>query len=187
MLKESERLARLINQVLDLSKLESGAADWAVQPIDLRTLIQESLASVGQLFQEKGVALKLNLTERDSVCLADRDRIMQVMLNLLSNAIKFSPAQQGIVRVSLQNNSGWLRVDVSDNGPGIAPEQAMLIFDKFRQVGDTLTGKPQGTGLGLPISKQIVSHLGGELWVESQLGHGANFAFILPAHSDNGH
>ncbi|MCB0087699.1 MAG: histidine kinase [Caldilineaceae bacterium] len=186
-LKESERLTRLINQVLDLSKLESGAADWQVQPVDLRTLIQESLDSLGQLFQEKGVALKLNLTERDSICLADRDRIMQVMLNLLSNAIKFSPAQQGVVCVSLQNNSGWLRVDVSDNGPGIAPAQAMLIFDKFRQVGDTLTGKPQGTGLGLPISKQIVSHLGGELWVESQVGHGANFAFILPVHSSNAH
>lgn len=186
-LKESERLTRLINQVLDLSKLESGAADWEMTQVDLRQVIHESLQSVSQLFLEKGVTIRLEIAESPTICLADRDRVTQVMLNLLSNAIKFSPAQHGVVRVSLQNNSGWLRVDVSDNGPGIAAEQAMLIFDKFRQVGDTLTGKPQGTGLGLPISKQIVSRLGGELWVESQVGQGATFAFILPAHMPNGY
>jgi signal transduction histidine kinase len=110
----------------------------------------------------------------------DRDRVMQVMLNLLSNAVKFSPANEGRVHVSVASDDRWLVVRVTDNGVGVTAEDQKIIFDKFRQGGDHHLGKPQGTGLGLPISAQIVTHFGGKLWVESELGKGATFSFTLP-------
>ncbi len=112
---------------------------------------------------------------------ADRDRLMQVLLNLLSNAAKFCPRRRGRITVRLRRGDGTWRVDVADNGPGIAPSEQETIFEKFRQGGDALTGKPQGTGLGLPISRQIIDHLGGRLWVTSTPGQGAVFSFELPS------
>ena len=111
---------------------------------------------------------------------ADRDRLMQVMLNLLSNAAKFSGRAQGKVAVSLAHEGGFLRVEVADNGVGISPEDQEVIFEKFRQAGDVLTGKPQGSGLGLHISRRIVEHFGGRMWVTSRPGEGACFSFTLP-------
>jgi signal transduction histidine kinase len=103
------------------------------------------------------------------------------MLNLLSNAAKFCSPQAGRIAVTLRREGDALRVAVSDNGPGVRPEDREIIFDKFRQGGgDTLTGKPQGTGLGLPISRRIVSHFGGRLWLEEAPGGGAQFIFTLP-------
>ena len=111
---------------------------------------------------------------------ADRDRLIQVMLNLLSNAVKFCEAERGQVTVTLSAGDGVVRVDVQDNGTGIGEADQQTIFEKFRQVGDTMTAKPQGTGLGLPISRQIIEHFGGSLRVMSELGKGANFYFTLP-------
>jgi signal transduction histidine kinase len=112
---------------------------------------------------------------------ADLDRVIQVLLNLLSNAVKFCDPAQGRIEMTLADTGEWVRVDVHDNGPGIDAADQKIIFEKFRQAGDTLTDKPQGTGLGLPISRQIVEHLGGRLWVESRPGAGACFSFTLPA------
>jgi signal transduction histidine kinase len=112
--------------------------------------------------------------------MADHDRLIQVMLNLLSNAVKFCPPVDGRVAVRLYREDDNLRVDVLDNGSGIEPAEQKLIFEKFRQMGDTMTAKPQGTGLGLPISRQIIEHFGGRLWVESATGQGATFSFALP-------
>jgi signal transduction histidine kinase len=106
--------------------------------------------------------------------------LIQVLLNLLSNALKFCPEGRGRVDVTLTETGGWQRVDVRDNGPGIAPQDLEFIFDKFRQGGDTLTAKPAGTGLGLHISRQIIEHFGGRMWVESRPGEGACFSFTLP-------
>jgi signal transduction histidine kinase len=102
------------------------------------------------------------------------------LLNLLSNAVKFCDPGRGRIEVSLAASGDEVRVDVRDNGPGISEKDQEIIFEKFRQAGDTLTDKPQGTGLGLPISRQIIEHLGGRLWVESRLGAGACFSFTLP-------
>ena len=102
------------------------------------------------------------------------------MLNLLSNAVKFPPAGSGLIRVTVAQKGDVLQVDVSDNGPGISAADQAIIFDKFRQGGDLRRGRPQGTGLGLPISAQIVSHCGGSLWVESAPNAGATFSFTLP-------
>jgi signal transduction histidine kinase len=178
--KESERLTRLINQVLDLAKLESGAAEWHSVEVDLRALVESAAAATAALFRERQVRLRLRLGEGTPTLRSDPDRVTQVLLNLLSNAAKFCPPGSGEVEVSLAVAGDAVRVDVADNGVGIDPMHHQDIFEKFRQVGDTLTDKPQGTGLGLPISRQIVSRLGGRLWVRSALGRGATFSFTLP-------
>lgn len=178
--KESERLTRLINQVLDLSKIESGNAEWQISEVDLKEVVEDSVASTSQLFNDKNITVELRVPAYVPPVTADRDRIMQVMLNLLSNAAKFCDKTAGLVAVHLYQEADALRVDVRDNGPGISPEHQRIIFDKFRQVGDTMTDKPQGTGLGLPISRQIITHFGGRLWVESTPGEGATFSFTLP-------
>jgi signal transduction histidine kinase len=110
---------------------------------------------------------------------ADPDRLLQVVLNLLSNAAKFVPAGAGQVQVRLSLREGALRVEVQDNGPGVPPAQQTLVFERFRQGGD-LARRPQGTGLGLPISRRIVEHFGGRLWLRSEPGQGACFGFDLP-------
>ncbi len=180
-LKESERLTRLINNVLDISKIESGKMEWTLSEVDLAEVINEAIVSMEQLFEEKNIRLNLELQKNGPAVIADKDRLMQVMLNLLSNAIKFCNPQVGEVGVRLQSENDGLRVDVSDNGPGIHPRDINIVFEKFRQAGDTLTDKPQGTGLGLPICREIITHFGGELWVSSAPGQGATFSFSLPA------
>jgi len=143
-------------------------------------VIEDSIKATGQLFRARNVGLEARLPQSVPPIHADRDRVVQVLINLLSNAAKFAPPDTGRVVVLLSSGPGTLRVAVTDNGPGIAPEDQRIIFEKFRQAGDTLTDKPQGTGLGLPISRQIVEHLGGRLWVESVPGAGATFVFELP-------
>ncbi len=178
--RESERLTRLINQVLDLAKIESGNAEWHTEQFSLRELIEDAMSSTSQLFSDKAIALDLRLPENLPPVVADRDRLLQVMLNLLSNAAKFCRDESGRVTVSGALAADGLRVDVADNGIGISPDDQRVIFEKFRQVGDTLTQKPQGTGLGLPICRQIIHHFGGRLWVRSTPGDGATFSFLLP-------
>jgi signal transduction histidine kinase len=179
-IKESERLTRLINQVLDLAKIESGSAEWHNTEVELKEIIEESIAATSQLFKERGIRVVAELQPEVPMLFADRDRLVQVMLNLLSNAAKFCDKEHGRVEIRLRREAGALRVDVRDNGVGISPEDQQIIFEKFRQVGDTLTEKPQGTGLGLPICREIIGHFGGRLWVESRLGEGASFSFTLP-------
>ena len=179
-IKESERLTRLINQVLDLAKIESGKAEWNIVDVDLREVVEESVAATSQLYRDRRIALDLELPSAVAPILADRDRLIQVMINLLANASKFCSREAGRVRVALSQEGGCLRVDVADNGIGISAGDQEIIFEKFRQVGDTLTDKPQGTGLGLPICREIIGHCGGRLWVESELGSGATFSFTLP-------
>ncbi|MFC6519502.1 ATP-binding protein [Undibacterium arcticum] len=179
-IKESERLTRLINDVLDLAKIESGRAEWHAAPLDLKQVIEDSVSATSQLFKEKRIQLELSLPPHLPQVFADHDRLMQVMLNLLSNAVKFCDRAAGRIAVSLEAERNQLRVAVRDNGPGVRPQDQELIFHKFRQGGDALIGKPKGTGLGLPISREIISHFGGKLWVESRPGEGALFAFTLP-------
>jgi len=184
---EAERLTRLINQILDMAKMESGRAEWTTGAVDLGEVVRESMASLEQLFRDKGVALEAAIPASVPVVLADRDRLTQVMINLLSNAVKFVPGGSGRVQVRLSSSASLVRVEVHDNGPGLTAEECGVIFEKFRQGGNTMTDKPQGTGLGLPISRQIVEYFGGNLWVESEPGAGANFIFTvpLPAPDDN--
>ncbi len=179
-IKESERLTRLINQVLDLSKIESGNAEWHNTEVDLGEIIEDSITATSQLFKDRNIRVVTDLEPGVPTLFSDRDRLVQVMLNLLSNAAKFCDKERGVVEIRLRRAADALRVDVRDNGIGISPENQQVIFEKFRQVGDTLTEKPQGTGLGLPICREIIGHFGGKLWVESRPGEGATFSFTLP-------
>jgi Na+/proline symporter/signal transduction histidine kinase len=178
--KETERLTRLINQVLDLAKVESGKAEWHESVVDMKQVISDAVTAMEQLFQERRIQVQVRLPPSVAPVIGDVDRIIQVLLNLLSNAAKFCQPGSGRVEIELREHDASLRVDVRDNGPGISPQDQPIIFEKFRQAGDTLTGKPQGTGLGLPISRHIIEHHGGRLWVESRPGEGACFSFTLP-------
>ncbi|HEX8988402.1 MAG TPA: sensor histidine kinase [Rhodocyclaceae bacterium] len=178
---ETERLSRLINQILDLAKLESGRAELDHVEVDLGDVARESLASFTQVFRDQGIIVELEAPAQPLVVLADRDRLIQVLLNLLSNAAKFVPAGSGRVWLQVARAGGQAGIAVTDNGPGIRPDERESIFEKFRQGGrDVMTDKPQGTGLGLPISRQIIEHFGGRLWAESAPGGGARFKFMLP-------
>ncbi|WP_079437461.1 sensor histidine kinase [Zoogloea sp. LCSB751] len=177
---ETERLTRLVNQVLDMAKLESGHAEWQNGEVNLIDVVEQAVAATSQLFKDKKVELDVQLPAQVPLLLADRDRLVQVVLNLLSNAVKFVVRGKGQVAVALFETDEGLRVDVRDNGPGLNVYEQAIVFEKFRQGGDAMTDKPQGTGLGLPISRQIVEHYGGRLWVESAVGEGACFSFLLP-------
>jgi Na+/proline symporter/nitrogen-specific signal transduction histidine kinase len=189
LVSETERLSRLVNQVLDLAKIESGHADWLIETVDLREIIEQSVAATGQLIAARGADLVVDLGDRanesqvkPALVLADRDRLIQVLVNLLSNAAKFTPAKDGRVEVRLTGTGGSLWVCVSDNGPGIPEEELEVVFEKFRQASGG-GEKPIGTGLGLPISRQIVENFGGRIWAESSIGKGATLCFELPAYS----
>ena len=180
MVKETERLTRLINEVLDLAKIESGRADWHMEIIDLTEILKEAVAATSQLFHEKSVAIVELLPSFPIKVFADRDRIIQVVINLLSNAAKFSPQDEGRVTVRLYFKEREIRVEVADNGPGIHPDEQQKIFEKFKQITDLRNGKPKGTGLGLAICRRIIEYHNGYIWVESIPGEGAKFVFSLP-------
>ena len=176
---ETERLTRLVNQVLDMAKIESGHAEWHNADIDLRALLAQAVQSTEAMLHERGATAHLEAPDALRPVRADPDRLTQVVLNLLSNAAKFVPPEGGRVAVQLGADAAGVTVSVRDNGPGVPPEEQALVFEKFRQGGDAV-GRPPGTGLGLPISRQIVEHFGGRMWLESAPGQGACFSFFLP-------
>ncbi len=143
-------------------------------------MIVDAVGATIALFADKHVALDTELPETVPPIRADRDRIVQVLINLLSNAVKFVAPHEGRFSVRLLVEPDALRVVVDDNGPGVARDEQPMIFEKFRQGGNPTTGKPAGTGIGLPISRQIIDHFRGRLWVESEAGRGASFQFTLP-------
>ena len=176
---ETERLSRLVNQVLDMAKIESGHADWLSADVDLGALLEQAVLTTAELFRERGAELHLHKPAQVPHLRADPDRLLQVVLNLLSNAAKFVPREGGRVDVRLRVEPRGLTVAVQDNGAGVPAAQRSLIFEKFRQGGDA-SNRPQGTGLGLPISRQIVEHFGGRIELRPDAGQGACFAFTLP-------
>ena len=176
---ETERLSRLVNQVLDMAKIESGQAEWLNTDVDLAALLRQAAQTVHELLRERGAVLELQLPDAVPPLRGDPDRLTQVLLNLLANAAKFLPPVGGRVVLRLLVDAEGATVEVQDNGPGVPADQRALIFEKFRQGGDA-ANRPQGTGLGLPISRQIVEHHGGRLLLRPDTGQGACFAFTLP-------
>ncbi|HBG95356.1 MAG TPA: histidine kinase, partial [Chromatiaceae bacterium] len=179
LVSETERLSRLVNQVLDLAKIESGHADWQIQEVALVQIVDQAVAATSQLLEKRGIRLRLEQGPDPLTVHGDQDRLVQVLVNLLSNAAKFAPEGSGVIRVSLGADSGRALVSIADNGPGIPPEDLERIFEKFRQ---SASGgeKPIGTGLGLPICRRIVEHLGGRIWAAPGTDTGANLYFELP-------
>ncbi len=181
--RETERLTRLINDVLDLAKIESGSMEWEIAPHDLRELVDKALTSVSQLFQQREILLLWTPPAHTAPVAVDDDRVIQLVINLLSNAANFTPAN-GKVEVRLLRQDNEWRVEIMDSGPGIAPENLTRVFDRFCQVGDPHNGRPKGTGLGLTICRGIVEHLHGRIWAESEAGKGATFVFVLPDYKE---
>jgi Na+/proline symporter/nitrogen-specific signal transduction histidine kinase len=177
---ETERLSRLVNQVLDMAKIEAGHAEWHTTTLDLRELLEQAARTMAETCRERGVVLERVLPAQVRPIRADADRLTQVVLNLLSNAAKYAPRDSGRVVLSLKETDDAVEVEVQDNGPGIPVDQQAMVFEKFRQVGGDAHYRPGGTGLGLPISRQIVAHFGGRMWLRSLPGHGTVFGFSLP-------
>lgn len=177
-MSESRRLTSLINDVLDISKMEAGKIEWKKEPVSLAEVVERATAATSSLFDQRGISLVKDIEDELPEIYGDSDRLIQTVINLISNAVKFTDSGSVTCRVGMNGNE--IRVSVIDTGVGIAVEDQDKVFEKFRQVGDTLTDKPKGTGLGLPICKQIVEQHGGKIWVESEPGKGSNFTFSLP-------
>jgi signal transduction histidine kinase len=180
MVRECERLTRLIDEILDLARMEAGRMAWQMGDIDPKSAIEDALAATASLFAERSIAVEVRLPSRMPTVHADRDRLIQVIVNLLSNAAKFTAAERPRVLVEALVLPEAIQVSVADNGPGIPRKARALIFEKFQQAHETLADKPQGTGLGLPICRQIVEHFGGRIWLDSKPDKGARFSFTVP-------
>lgn len=185
--RETERLTRLIDQLLDLARLEAGHGDWHMETVDAAETLTEAVTVTASLFAEKKVALDVDIQVRPMPVHADEDRMIQVFVNLLSNAVKFAPGDGGRVRIEAREHGRTWLFTVSDNGPGIPEGQRDRVFDKFVQAAGGGRERPTGTGLGLAISHQIIEHFGGSIWVDASAGGGARFCILLNRLAPGGH
>ena len=181
-LSSGNHLLSLINDVLDLSKVEAGQIELDIGPFSLREALESGVVMVRQRATRESVRITLEPTEV-GVVRGDERRVRQVVFNLLSNAVKFTPANGRVDVRALQVN-GEVRISVADTGPGIAPDGAERIFEEFQQTEAGLEQR-EGTGLGLTLSKRLVELHGGRIWVDSELGAGSTFVFTLPARSSS--
>lgn len=171
-----DRLIRLINDLLDIAKIESGKMELHLVRLNVSDCVRKSMRSLRSLAEAHQVSIDAEQADNLPAVMADRDRLEQVITNLLSNALKYS-TPQSVVSIRVQSVDKTVRVSVSDQGQGIPPGQLEKVFDRFQQ----LAGAKKGTGLGLTISRALVEQHGGRIWVESEPGHGAHFHFELPA------
>ncbi len=178
---ESGRLARLVDDLLDLSKIEAGRADWRIAPFEATALIQRVVRSLSPLAAERRIDFQLDLADAPIAAEGDVDRIAQVMTNLISNAVKFSPAGGRIVLRARVSDDQW-RLDVEDEGDGVPEHEQENVFERFRQVrrANGADAAARGTGLGLPISREIIQRHAGRLWLEANEPRGCRFSFRLP-------
>ena len=176
----TQHLGGLINDLLDLAKIESGRIEVKSSRVSLSGLVHEVVEGLRPVAAEKVIALEATIREPSILVWADRDKINQVLTNLIGNAIKFTPVH-GRVTVSASRNGGEsVQVSVSDNGPGVPADEKEKIFAKFYRVAETNGENSKGTGLGLAISKALVELHGGKIWVESEPSRGSTFYFTLP-------
>lgn len=178
--EETKRMERLINQVLDLEKMESGKLDIPFSSLHLNDVVKESLTKVDQLIKGKNIHLTTNLHARLPLVNGNKDRLTQVVLNLVSNAIKFCDNGKGEISITTSTKNGSVELAVSDNGPGVPGDSQELIFEAFYQAKNQTLKKPEGTGLGLTICKKIIDRHNGTIWMENGKETGAVVAFSLP-------
>ena len=179
-IKESSRLTRLIDQLLDLARMEAGQMDWSLNTVDMEATLHEAMAALAGLIKENDVIVDVNIPDNLPKVRADRDQLIQVIINLVSNAIKFCDKSNGRIDVAVSVADNMLEVSVSDNGKGIPENMSMRIFEKFHQSLDRDEDKPQGSGLGLAICREIVTFHGGQVWVVNKPEGGAVFSFTVP-------
>jgi signal transduction histidine kinase len=177
-LESGRHLLSLINDILDLSKIEAGRMELEATDFDLPSAVENALTLVRERASRRGIRLEHTVDERLGDIRADERKVKQVLLNLLSNALKFTP-EGGRIDVRATVRDGMAEISVTDTGVGIAPEDQEAVFEEFRQVGTT-ANKVEGTGLGLALSRKFIELHGGTIWVKSQLGAGSTFTFTLP-------
>jgi signal transduction histidine kinase len=185
--KESERLIRLIDGVLDIAGMESGKLEWQLRVLDPKVVIDKAISATAGLFRQgNGILLQVSIPGNLPLVDVDSDRLTQVVINLISNAVKFCDTDKGEVWITAKTEEDCLIVSVQDNGRGIDLRDHQKIFERFQQVGNQVIGKPKGSGPGLPICTEIISQFGGKTWVDSQLAKGATFTFRIPPASSPG-
>ena len=179
LLGSADNLLRIINDILDISKIEADQMTYEQIPFCLKTeigLVADNLATKAHA---KNIEVIVEVEpDFPSAVIGDPVRVTQILYNIAGNSVKFT--DEGAVMVRTERVGDTFQVSVVDQGIGIAPPDQPKVFEKYKQVGDTLTDRPKGTGLGLPISKEIVEYHGGRIWVESQLGEGSTFSFSIP-------
>jgi signal transduction histidine kinase len=180
---EGERMTNLIGDMLDLAKIEAGKLEWDMQPLSMIEIIERATATTSHTFEKEELNLVKDYEEDIPEVIGDRDSLIRVMLNLISNAVKFT--KEGSITCRVRQGEDEIVVSVIDTGVGIGEKDHARVFEKFAQAGDPHTDRSKGTGLGLPISKQIVEHHRGRIWLESELGKGSTFSFSLPLPPSN--
>lgn len=180
-LVNGENLLHMINGLLDLAKIESGKMELSITPVSLPELLERVQRMMSSLIHKKTQKLEIKISSDFPVIYTDERKIQQIILNLLSNAIKFTPEEGSIkIEVTYDEEKQVLKVSVIDTGIGISKKDQQAIFEPFRQADSSYTREYQGTGLGLALVKQFVGMQGGKIWVESDVGQGANFTFLIP-------
>ena len=176
----TDRLSRLVNDLLDLSRIEAGRVEVRPATLPLTALAEEVAEHLKPLAAEKLIRIEVPSPDPKVIVWADRDKVTQILMNLVGNAIKFTP-EQGKVSVAIERSENeYVRISVADTGPGILPEERSKIFSKFYQIDSVNKQKPKGSGMGLAISKALVEMQGGKIWVEGEVGRGSTFSFTLP-------
>jgi signal transduction histidine kinase len=177
--KSAQHLLDLINDVLDISKIEAGQLKVTTEPVNIRQTIDKAIQTVTPMAEKKGLALIVSIAPEVGQINSDERRVKQIIINLVNNAIKFT--EQGEVRLECEIRNDELVISVIDTGIGIRPEDVDKLFKPFHQIDTGLTRKHEGTGLGLSICQRLVELLGGKIWVESEWDRGSIFTFSLPA------
>ena len=180
-LRNIERLSRLINDLLDVSKIEAGNMELRVESVNLADLVRQVGDTFRPLVHERGLELRMSVQPENLTLPIDRDRIIQVFTNFMHNAVKFT--RKGFIDLIVQDEGPQVRCTVADTGPGIAPGYLPRLFGKFQQAGSQAATGEKGSGLGLSLCKGLVELHGGKVWVESELGKGTRFIFTLPTAS----
>jgi signal transduction histidine kinase len=178
-LSSGRHLLSLINEILDLSKIEAGRVELELAQFDLPVAIDNARTFVRERAVKHGIRLDVDVDEGLGDYVGDERKVKQILLNLLSNAVKFTP-EGGRIAIHARKTNSSVEISVSDTGIGIAPEDQATIFDEFRQVGGDYAHKKEGTGLGLTLAKKFIELHGGQIWVESEVGKGSTFTFTLP-------
>ena len=177
--EESDKLIKMIHDLLDLSKLEAGMVRYNFMPSDISIVIEKCVDEMRLLAEGKHIDMNMDIGERLPIVLMDSEKIKQVITNLLSNAVKFTPDGGRIIVKGFEEDAN-IRVEITDTGIGISKEDIGRIFDKFQQADTIINKKIRGTGLGLSIARHIMEAHKGSIWVESELGKGSSFIFLLP-------
>jgi signal transduction histidine kinase len=175
---EIKRLAKLVNDVLDLSRIDLGTLRIRTQKVDIKKLVEDVKNEMEQIAKNKGLKLYLKVDSNLPKIITDNEKLKEILINLIDNSIKYT--EKGNIKIEVLKTDGYIEFRIIDTGIGIAKKYFKYIFDRFYQVESTYTRKVKGTGLGLSICKEFIEKLGGKIWLKSRVGRGTTFYFTLP-------